>query len=164
MDATTTRALKDALDKEAKRTRDEIPVGTHEIDETVSLHIKGTMSVLEDEDYGPTAEIPLKVSLALFMRYAGVTGDLAMSALTKAMKEAMEIQGLPAKERKTKLAAIREIADLETAEQKVQKSLDELPGKTRKGRVITRALVQEVSILKGPAKAMESNAPTASVG
>ena len=147
MEAIIVRALADVLGKESKKSRDQIKVGDHAIDTTVTLRVTGTVEVAEDEDYTPTTDIPLKLTLALFMHHAGVTGEHAMNALVKAMNEAMEVDALPAKEKKAKLAAIREVADLDAAEKRVRAGLDKLPAKSRHGKVTCHVEVSESDVI-----------------
>lgn len=153
MDAATTTALSKALGKLAKGSRPDLSAGEHEVDSIVTLHVTGKMKVGADETYTPTANIPIKIALALFLRYAGVTGPAAMEALVKAMNEAREIGELPDKEKKTKLAAIREIADLNAAEARVNEMVGKLDDAVRVGKVTGKVAVEEVSSLRPPAKA-----------
>lgn len=148
MESPVTAALANALGKLAKKGRSDLAAGEHELDATVTLHVTGTVKVGEDEDYIPTASIPLKATLALFMRYAGVTGPVAMKALVKAMNEAHAISLLSDKEKKTRLEAIREIADLDEAEVAVNKQLGALDEKTRVGKVNVKVVVEEVESIK----------------
>lgn len=146
MEPAVVRALSDVLGKHAKKSRDDLAIGNHAIDATVTLRVRGTVEVLEDESYVPTAEIPLKITLALFMHHAGITGEHAMNALVKAMQEAMEVDELSAKEKKAKLAAIREIADLDAAEKRVREGLAKLPEKKRHGKVSSDVEIAEVAV------------------
>ena len=108
--------------------RDNVSVGVHEVSAEMVLKLKGTVNVGEDETYQPTAKIPLKTTLALFMKYSGFTGAHALATLERAMKEAAEL-GEDAAEK------MSEMADLATTEKKVSKMLAKLPKETRKGKV-----------------------------
>jgi hypothetical protein len=138
-------ALANVLSKDAKGVRDCLPPGEYAIDSEITLAIKGKVDVLEDEEYTPTAKIPHKLAMALFIRYAGVTGPLAMDALVKAMTEAMAIEALEGKAKKAALKAIGEVADLDAAEDVVIKGLGELPKATRNGKVNVSADVRVVA-------------------
>lgn len=138
MDRLITAALAKELEKLAKEGRDELPVGTHEVSATVTLHVEGTVKVGADGTYTPTTSIPMKAAFALFMRYSGITGPAAMDALTRAMTEALTLG-------KDAEATLAELADLEAAEAKVRAGLDALPAQTRKGAVAVKATVSETA-------------------
>lgn len=146
MDSVVTAALAKALEKLAKSGRDSLEPGTHRVDAEVTVTVRGTVKVGEDEEYSPTVGIPLKVAMALFMRYSGATGPNAMKALIRAMSEAMEIGRLPELQKAAKLAAIREVADLAEAEETVRERLGELPKATRKGRVQAKVKLESVVV------------------
>jgi len=138
MDKVVTAALAKELEKLATSGRNSLPVGKHTVDATVTLHVEGRVTVSADGDYLPTTSIPLKATLALFMRYAGVTGPLAMDALIKAMSEAITLD-------EEAVALLAEVADLDAAEAKVRAGLDALPRKPRKGNVTVKVAVTEVA-------------------
>ena len=95
--------------KNVDAARDLMPVGTHEVDFTV--HISGTMKVLEDTDKTPTVSIPMKEVLALFIRYCGITREAAITILTRAMNEALEESNQGAGALAAELPIIDEIID-----------------------------------------------------
>lgn len=136
-------ALAAQLKKQADKARktDKPQAGDFEFDDTFTVSLAGTAKLLEDEEYVPTANIPFKDALALFFRYAGVTGPKAMEALVKAMTEAAEIGSLSDREKKTRRAAIRELADLDEAEKAVNKKLGEMPLALRNGKFTPKVTV-----------------------
>jgi len=135
-------ALAAELAKSAKDGRIMLDVGEHSVHAEVTLAIDGSVTVSEDEIYTPTTSIPLKLALALTIRYAGITGPLAMNALVRAMTEALTIDALTGKAKKTAEAAISELADLDAAEARVLAGLAELPKKSRMGKVKVVAKVE----------------------
>lgn len=142
MDALTITAISKELAKQAKKVRDDLAVGEHVIEGDITLSYNGVVKVCEDESYTPTTAIPLKTALALFLRYSGVTGPAANTALIKAMTEALEIERLTGKAKKDAVEAIREVADLDAAEEAVRQGLAELPEATRKGKVNAKVKVE----------------------
>lgn len=138
-------AIAAELAKGAKESRDGLAVGEHPVCAEITLSIDGTVNVGEDERYVPTTSIPLKLALALTLRYAGVTGPAAMNALVRAMTEAIEIDALTGKAKKSAEAAISELADLDKAEAMVLAGLAALPEKSRKGKVRVDAKVEILS-------------------
>lgn len=137
MEAVTLVGLAKVLEKSAKAQRDAVVPGKYAVDEELTLHVKGAVAVAEDAAYTPTADIPLKAALALFLRYSGITGPAAMDALVRAMKEAAAMND-------EALKAIREMADLDAAEKAVNDALGELPKKSRRGAVKATLEVIEV--------------------
>jgi len=138
-------ALAAELAKSAKDGRIMLDVGEHSVHAEVTLAIDGSVTVSEDEVYTPTTSIPLKLALALTLRYAGVTGPYAMAALVRAMTEAIAIDALTGKAKKSAEAAIGELADLDAAEAMVIAGLAEMPKKSRLGKVKVAAKVELVS-------------------
>lgn len=136
MEAIETLALAKAVkDAAAKKAREELAVGKHSVDFTV--RVSGELTVGEDESYTPTVKVPFKAALALFVRYSGVTGDAALNALVKAFTEAVEADG-------DTVAALEASADLVAAEARLNAALGELPKATRKGKVLTKLVVEAV--------------------
>ena len=120
------KSIADELDK-----RDGMEPGTYTVDESVHIGMQGTYEVNPVEWITPTTSIPMKVTLALFMRYSGITGQIALDALEKAMAEALKIG---VKGEKT----IAECATLDKYEEKVKLMLGELPKKSRKGKTFVK--------------------------
>lgn len=82
-----------ALSKAVKKTvsdaaRNGLVMGKHEVDFTV--RVRGTMDVGADTEKTPTVSIPMKETLALFIRYCGITREAAMGILERAMNDALE--------------------------------------------------------------------------
>lgn len=140
MENVTKVAVAKELKKTAEIAREALTAGTYNVNDTVTLHIQGTLKVGEDSDYTPTTSIPYKAALALFVRYCGITREAAMEALTKAMKEAIEANEAG----EQTVEKIQELADLAVAEAKVQEGLDKLPKKTKKGAVTGKLTITEV--------------------
>jgi len=84
----TTAVAKAISDKALKHARSGLSVGRHEVDVTVRIH--GSLSVFADTDKTPTVSIPMKETLALFIRYCGITREAAISVLTRAMTDALD--------------------------------------------------------------------------
>jgi hypothetical protein len=79
-----------ALAKEFKEIRITTP-GVHEIDETVTLHIKGTVTRNKDYMRAPTVSIPLKATLALALQKAGFQREHIKRILIESMQEALAL-------------------------------------------------------------------------
>lgn len=122
------------LAENATELRGELRPGTYELDEQVVVHVKGTLTVSEDETYKATTSVPMKSVLALFMHYSGVTGDAATSALEKAMAAAMS--GDLDKD----VEILSKIKDIDARAKAVAKvAAMAVPTATRKGKVSFKA-------------------------
>lgn len=127
LNALLAKAIEKAVSKPAKGVV--LAVGAHEIDETLTVHVKGTLKKGEDTTYTPTADIPLKAALALVLEKAGVTRDAAAAMLVSAMTEALEGDT-------SKNAAILErVKDVDAAMERVTSAAAALPAKPRKGAI-----------------------------
>ena len=50
--------------------------------------VKVNYVVGEDEEYVPTADLPIRKAFALFVKYTGITGPAAMDLLVRAFNDA----------------------------------------------------------------------------
>jgi len=119
-----------------KTARAKLTLGVHQIDTTVD--IKGTIEVLEDEDYTPTAEVPIKATLALFLRNCGVTRKAAAAALLRAMSDAIaanEVGDAKAQRIHREINAAQTEVDAMIA--MAESTAAKLPKKTRNGKVLS---------------------------
>lgn len=73
---------------EAKDARKTLKPGTYHLDEVV--RVKGEFTISEDYLKTPTASIPLLETLALALKFAGITGPAAENAIINAVTEAIE--------------------------------------------------------------------------
>jgi hypothetical protein len=67
-------------------------VGRHEVDFTV--RVQGSINVNADTDKAPTVSIPLLETLALTLRYCGITREHAKALLTKILRQAIAANGM----------------------------------------------------------------------
>lgn len=112
----------------SEAARENVTQGEHRVHSSFTVKMDGKVVVGEDELYQPTTAIPLKTTLALFVRYSGITGTAAMATLERAMKEAAEMDASVAK-------SLQEMADLAASEKKVAGMLGKLPKAQRAGKV-----------------------------
>lgn len=134
MKPTTTLALAKLLGKLEDQARARVAPGEYKVDDTVTLRVEGTLTVGETVMYQPTTSIPWKQTLALFVRYSGVTREAALVALVQAMTEALATDA----EAEDLVAAV---ADLEEAEEQVLEALETIPAQPRLGAVQTKLVV-----------------------
>ena len=139
MQAVQSIALNKAIkEKDVKTARNNLAVGQFDVD--FLARIKGSLNVNHDEPYIPTIHIPLKATLALFIRYCGVTRDAAEAALIRAMTEALNHDQ---KGEDTILAEMEEQV-IEACMERVTALTSALPPQTRKGKVLSNLTVEIV--------------------
>lgn len=120
----------------------DLPAGTDEmIDETVTLHVKGTVKRGQDGEYTPTISIPVKATLAILLERMGFQRDYAAELLVECMTQALneETQAAP-------IIAER-LKDIDAAEERVRAVLEALPKATRRGATTMRGTVTVVEEL-----------------
>lgn len=86
MDAT----FKALLAKKLKDTDLALNTGRHFIDESIVVHISGTVERHEDQLVAPTVSIPLIPTIAFFWERLGVEKTEAMQVLRDAISQAMQ--------------------------------------------------------------------------
>lgn len=134
------KAVKTAV---ATRARSELEPGVYGVN--FKCQVSGTLTIGEDEEYTPTVAIPLKTTLALFIRRMGITREHAIEALKSAMTDALRANDdLEGKNDRilAELSESEEIVD-ETMNM-VNEMIGELPTKVRKGKVLSDLTVSDV--------------------
>lgn len=120
----------------------DLPVGRHEVNETLLVRVRGEIEKHDDQMIAPTVSIPLVSVLAFFWERAGIERDTAMSMLREAITEAMT-EG-----RKEDAAVLKRIEDVEAAITAVKTDLiATLPKMPRAGRLETKGLTIDVLAL-----------------
>ena len=138
LNALTLTALSAQLAKEAKKCRSALPIGDHEVSCEVTLSVNGTVKVSEDELRTPTTSVPLLRTLALALSYAGVTGDAALNAVTKAMNKALS-------EEKDSNGTLAQVKAVEKRVAQIKEDFaTKLPKAKAKGKVSVKAAIEEV--------------------
>jgi hypothetical protein len=127
-----------------------IGVGTHNLADTVTIKVSGVVSKFADEVYTPTADIPLKLALALVLEKAGFQRENAKKILLEAMTEALNLgdkEEQLLKETTTltpaELAIATRLKDVNVAMEHVKDVTNNLPAKTRKGKTTVSVTIKE---------------------
>ena len=124
---------KAVADKVVKQARTSVHPGAYNVDLTVN--VKGNLTVNPEETYIPTIAVPLKATLALFVRYCGCTREVALSNLVRAMTDALNADEKAEAAVKNAISEDQEVID--EAERRVLAAMAALPPKTRNGKVLT---------------------------
>lgn len=128
--------------KSWKNQSADLPVGKHEVNETLLVRVRGQVEKHDDQMIAPTVSIPLVSVLAFFWERAGIERDAAMEMLREALHEAMQ-------ENRNEDAAVQaRIEDVQTAIKAVKTELiATLPKMPRAGRLDTMGLSIDVLAL-----------------
>lgn len=121
----------------AKGARESLAVGDYPVDAMV--HVVGYVRVGDDYETTPTTSVPLKETLALFVKYCGVTRNAALAALENAMRDAIEATG------KGKGALLEMMPELNKIMAQVEATLAKLPPRTCKGAVTAKLKAEVVA-------------------
>lgn len=145
-----TKAL---LAKSWKNESADLPVGRHEVNETLIVRVRGEIEKHDDQMIAPTVSIPLVSVLAYFWERAGIERDAAMTMLREAITEAMQ------ENRKEDAAVLKRIEDVESAIKAVKTDLiATLPKMARAGRLDTKNLSIDVLALSSEDEPLEVEA------
>ena len=131
-----------AVEKLVGKHKAALPVGTHQVEEYITLHISGEVKKFADESYVPTASVPLKPALAILLHLMGFQREKAADILVKAMSMALangtdataEIEGY--------------MADIDACMEKVESLAAKLPPAIRSGKTTVKGTVEVVPSFK----------------
>ena len=104
-----------------------VEAGSHHVD--FFVHVVADITKGEDYPRASTTSIPIKKALALFIQYSGITREAAINTLVKAMKDAVD----------SNIA----LDVVESAEQRVNELIGELPPTTCSGPTKVKNLLLE---------------------
>lgn len=122
----------------------DLPVGRHEVNETLLVRVRGQIEKHDDQMIAPTVSIPLVSVLAFFWERAGIERDAALAMLRDAIHEAMS------NGENEDAAVQKRIEDVEAAIKAVKTDLiATLPKMPRSGRLDTKNL--NIDVLGLPA-------------
>lgn len=122
-----------------KKETADLAIGTHYIDETLTVRISGTVEKLDDEFAAPTVSIPLIPALAYFADKLGLDRAEAIATLREALHEAMTAN---VKEDGHIKDRIGDVADAVKAIR--QELIADLPKMRRDGKVLVDGLSVEM--------------------
>jgi hypothetical protein len=131
----------------------ELPVGKHEVNETLIVRVRGQIEKHDDQQIAPTISIPLIPVLAFFWEKTGIERDAALVMLREAITEAMQ-DGV-----KEDHAVQGRIADVDRAIKSIRTELlNRLPKMHRSGRLDTKNLCIDVLALSGEEEPLTAEA------
>lgn len=134
MDSLIAKAIEKSAAKTAKKL--DLKEGVYDVDETMTIRVTGQIKKGKDEDYTPTADIPVKATLALLLEKSGITRDAATNLLVESMTEALEAG------EKAEGAVQERLNDIDEAMERVQSATAKLPDKTRKGKTTCKVSLE----------------------
>ena len=120
----------------------DLPVGRHEVNETLIVRVRGQVEKHDSQMIAPTISIPIIPVLAFFWEKVGLERDAAMFMLREAITEAMK-DG-----HKEDASVLKRMEDVEKAIKAVKTDLiSTLPKMHRAGRLDTKNLCIDVLAL-----------------
>lgn len=130
-------ALKALFDKVCKGIS--VPVGEHDVDQTITLRVVGNVTKIADEEYTPTTSIPYKKAFEMFLARMGFQREAAMAALVQSMTDA--INGVcPAD------VGLENYIKVDEAEEIVRAGLQSMPAKIRSGKTFVDCTMAVVDV------------------
>jgi hypothetical protein len=120
----------------------ELKPGEYQVDDVVTLHIKGSITKDNEELYTPTVQVPQKLLMACLLERLGAIRECTMDVITQAMSDAIMLN----ESGSTHLGHF--LKDYDDAMDRVQDVLGNLPKKTRSGKTKVKATVTEVKKVK----------------
>ena len=81
--------LATAVEKLVGKLKTPVSIGTHQVDEYITLRVVGEVKKFADETYIPTASVPLKPALAILLHLMGFQREKGAEILVKAMTMAL---------------------------------------------------------------------------
>lgn len=134
--ATTIAITKAVSSKNAKTAREGLTPGAHAVD--VTVRVQGMLTVGADTSKTPTCSIPLKETLALFVKKSGMMREHAMRIMEESMTEAIAASGKGA-------GAVEGVEDIANAMKRVTAFTESLPKTPVKGRVTFKGTMSEIA-------------------
>lgn len=131
-------ATKIALEKLLGKEKTVILPGAYAIDEEVTLRLRAVVKRSADTEYTPTADIPLKTTLAFLLARMGFQRETAANLLVEAMKDALNAETSGDE----KIEAL--LGDVDAAMARVSAMTAALPKKTRAGQTRVEGTVEVV--------------------
>ncbi|MCA9494711.1 MAG: hypothetical protein KC621_32505 [Myxococcales bacterium] len=123
--------------KVVKGARGELEPGTHEVD--LVLRVRGSIAVGHDGQRAPTASIPVKEVLALFIARSGCTREAAVRLLRECLTEALS-RGVSGR------GAIDAAADIDEAfREETARLIAELPATPVAGAVSSQLVLERLA-------------------
>jgi len=113
--------------------------GTHNVDQVVTLRIKGQIKKALDGEYTPTVDIPLLPTLALLLEKSGFQRELSKKLLVEAMTEALSWGDKASEDIESKTK------DIQEAMAHVREITNKLPKKTKSGATTVKVSIEEVN-------------------
>ena len=130
--------LATAVEKLVGKLKTPVSIGTHQVDEYITLHVVGEVKKFADETYIPTVSVPLKPALAILLHLMGFQREKAADILVKAMTMALN----NGTDSTAEIEAY--MKDIDACMLKVESLSAALPPATRTGKTTVKGSIQIV--------------------
>lgn len=133
-----------ALSKHFGKNNAVIAQGTHQIDQVLTIHIKGTVKKAASTLAAPTTEIPLIATMALMLKKMGFQRDKAAEMIRECMLESLALKAA-GEENDSSQIILERIADAETQIAFLKKEIiEKLPKQPKSGATTVTLVVNEI--------------------
>jgi len=136
--------LATAVEKLVAKLKTPVSIGTHQVDEYITLHVTGEVKKFADETYIPTASVPLKPALAILLHLMGFQREKGAEILVKAMTMALT----SGTDSTAEIEAY--MTDIDACMKKVETMAAALPPATRSGKTTVKGSIQIVPAVSQP--------------
>ena len=129
-----------AAEKLFAKVKTPVSVGTHQVDQVLTVRIKGEVKKFPDETYTPTVSVPLKSVVAVLLHLCGFQREKAVDTLTQAIGMALNL-GKDTSDEVTKL-----LKDVDDCMKRVEDMTSTLPPQHRVGRCSVKGELEIISV------------------
>lgn len=129
-----------AAEKLFAKVKTPVSVGTHQVDQVLTVRIKGEVKKFPDETYTPTVSVPLKSVVAVLLHLCGFQREKAVDTLTQAIGMALNL-GKDTSDEVTKL-----LKDVDDCMKRVEDMTSTLPPQQRAGKTTVKGELEIISV------------------
>lgn len=129
-----------AAEKLFAKVKTPVSVGTHQVDQVLTVRIKGEVKKFPDETYTPTVSIPLKAVIGVLLHRMGFQRETAANVLTLALREAINLGSNTSEEIKALMS------DVDDCMKRVEDMTSTLPPQQRAGKTTVKGELEIISV------------------
>ncbi len=129
-----------AAEKLFGKLKTPVAVGSHHVDQVLTVRIKGEVKKFPDETYTPTVSIPLKAVIGVLLHRMGFQRETAANVLTLALREAINLGSNTSEEIKNLMS------DVDDCMKRVEDMTSTLPPQTRTGKTTVKGELEIISV------------------
>lgn len=132
-----------AAEKLFAKVKTPVTVGTHQVDQVVTVRVKAEVKKLADETYTPTVSVPYKAVIGVLLHRMGFQREKAAEMLTEALRDALNLGANTNEEIKSLMS------DVDDCMKRVEDMTSTLPPQHRVGRCSVKGELEIISVDAG---------------